>query len=236
MTVIPLLSAIISLVFAIFVLDQFFAHRRPYQLVWTIGLLMYAVSTIMEFSAGTWGISDVVYRIWYLFGAILVAAYLGMGTIYLLFRRNVAHIIMCVLAVASIYATVKVLSAEIDVSSLATLTGTAMPGDVRLLTPFFNIFGTLALVGGALYSAWFFWRHRVMKHRVLSNALLAIGAILPAAGGTHMRFNNDLSLFFVFEFLGIAIIFLGFLRSNDVFGIPRFPLIHGFARQNSGIK
>lgn len=29
---------------------------------------------------------------------------------------------------------------------------------VRLTTPFFNIYGLLTLVGGALYSAYLFWR------------------------------------------------------------------------------
>ncbi|MBI4295733.1 MAG: hypothetical protein HY667_01305, partial [Chloroflexi bacterium] len=32
------------------------------------------------------------------------------------------------------------------------------------------------------------------------------------------------------EIFGIIIIFLGFLRSREVFGLYRFPLVHGFAR------
>ena len=32
------------------------------------------------------------------------------------------------------------------------------------------------------------------------------------------------------ELLGIIIIFVGFLRSREVFGFLRVPLIHGFAR------
>ena len=42
MTFVPLMTSIVSLVFAVLVLDQFFAHRRPYQFVWSIGLLMCA--------------------------------------------------------------------------------------------------------------------------------------------------------------------------------------------------
>jgi hypothetical protein len=231
MSFIPFFTSIVALVFAILVLDQFFAHRRPYQFVWSLGLLMYTVSAGAEFAAGAWGITDMVYRLWYLFGAILVAAYLGMGTLYLLLRRGAANVVMGLLVTATIYAVVKVMTASIDVSGLEGLTGTAMPDGVRMLTPFFNIFGTLALVGGAIYSAWVFWRRRVMKHRVLSNILIAAGAILPAAGGTNMRLSGDLTLFYFLELAGIVIIFLGFLRSNEVFGITRFPLVHGFARQ-----
>ncbi len=76
-TILPLISAIVSLVFAAAVLDQFLARRRPYQLIWAIGLLMYFVSTGTEFWTEAWGLNETVYRLWYLFGAIFVAAYLG---------------------------------------------------------------------------------------------------------------------------------------------------------------
>ncbi len=48
---------------------------------------------------------------------------------------------------------------------------------VRLTTPFFNIYGLLTLVGGAIYSAYLFWRKRVLPNRVLGNVLIA--ASLP---------------------------------------------------------
>jgi hypothetical protein len=228
--VLPLISCVISLIFGLLVLDQFFARRRPYQLIWAIGLFMYFISTGTEFWAGTWGINDVIYRLWYLIGAIFVAAYLGMGTLYLLVKKRVAHIIMGILLAASIYSIIAVFTANIDISTLTSLTGTAMPLRVRLLTPFFNTFGTVALVGGALWSAWAFWRRRVMPHRVVSNILIAAGAILPAFGGIHIRFGGDIPLFYIFELLGVIIIFIGFLRTREVFGLYRFPLIHGFGK------
>lgn len=231
MSYIPLVSAIVSFVFALTVLDQFFARRKPYQLVWSIGLFMYAVSTFTEFWYFNFGLNQVIYRLWYLFGAIFVAAYLGMGTLYLLTRRRTAHIIMGILGVISLYAAVRAATVALDISNLPTLTGTAFPLDMRLiLTPLFNTFGTLALVGGAIYSAWAFWRRRVLPYRVVSNILIAIGAILPAVGGTHVRLGGGLPLFIVLELLGIIIIFVGFLRSREVFGFYRIPLIHGFRK------
>ncbi|XUX01184.1 MAG: hypothetical protein TUN42_04140 [Dehalogenimonas sp.] len=230
MTAVPLITSIVSLIFAVLVLDQFFAHRRPYQLVWCLGLLMYALSSGSEFVANNSGISEAVYKTWYLFGAILVAAWLGMGTLYLLLKRGVANIIMVVLAVVSIFAAFKVLTVSVDAGGLTGLATGIMPGGIVALTVILNIFGTLALVGGALYSAWFFWRNRTMKHRVLSNILIAFGAILPAMGGTNMRLSGDMTLFYFMEMAGIVIIFIGFLRSNEVFGVARFPLIHGFSK------
>jgi len=228
--VIPLASSIVSVGFAVTVLDQFFARRKPYQLIWAIGLFMYFISTGSEFWVETWGLNETIYRLWYLFGAIFVAAYLGMGTLYLLVPRRIAHIIMAILLVASFYAVFRVFTASLDLSTLQYLSGRAMPQGVRLMTPFFNTFGTVALVGGAIYSAWVFWRRRFMPHRVISNTLIAVGAILPAVGGTHMRLGGSLTTFYLLELVGIIIIFIGFLRSREVFGLYRFPLIHGFKR------
>jgi hypothetical protein len=223
-------SCVVSFIFALTVLDQFFARRKPYQLVWTIGLFMYFISTGTEFWVGTWGLNQIIYRLWYLFGAIFVAAYLGMGTLYLLTPRRIAHIIMAILLVASLYAIFQVFTASIDISTLHHLSGVAMPQWIRLMTPFFNTFGTVALVGGAIYSAWVFWRRRHMPHRVISNILIAVGAILPAFGGLHIRFGGTINLFYLFELLGVIIIFAGFLRSREVFGAYRFPLVHGVSR------
>ena len=153
-----------------------------------------------------------------------------MGTLYLLTPRRVAHIIMGILLVASLYAAFRVFTASIDLSTLRHLSGQAMPQGVRLMTPFFNTFGTVALVGGAIYSAWVYWQRRLMLHRVVSNILIAVGAMLPAVGGAGMRAGWPLWLFYVLELLGIVIIFIGFLRSREVFGLYRVPLIHGFRK------
>ncbi len=229
-TVIPLVSSIISLIFALTILDQFFARRKPYQLIWAIGLFMFFISTGSEFWTQAWGLNETVYRLWYLFGAIFVAAYLGMGTLYLLAPRRTARIILVILLVASLYATFRVFTASIDLSTIQYLSGEAMPRGIRLMTPFFNTFGTVALVGGAIYSAWVFWRRRFMPHRVISNVLIAVGAILPAVGGTSMRLGGALQLFYLLELLGVIIIFVGFLRSREVFGFYRFPFVHGFRK------
>jgi hypothetical protein len=232
MSYVPLVTCIISLVFAVTVLDQYFARRKPYQLLWAIGLFMYSLSTFTEFWWNVYGRNDIMYRLWYLVGAVLVAAYLGQGTLYLLMRRRTAHIIMAVLGAATVYAIVRVFSVDIDISTLPKLTGVGvMPADIRaIVTPVFNAFGTIALVGGAVYSAWIFWRKRILAHRVIANILIAVGALLPAAGGIHISGNGGLNLFFILELAGVIIMFIGFLRTREVFGLYRFPFVHGFKK------
>jgi hypothetical protein len=232
MAYIPLITCVVSLLFALSVLDQFLARRKSFQLLWAIGLFMYSLSTFTEFWWNVVEQNDFIYRLWYLIGAILVAAYLGQGTLYLLMRRRNAHIIMAVLGAATIFTAIRVFTLNIDISYLTKLTGVGvMPTDVRaVVTPIFNTFGTLALVGGALYSTFIFLRKRILPHRVVSNILIAVGALLPAAGGIHLSVASNLNLFFILELLGVIIMFLGFLRTKEVFGFYRFPLVHGFGK------
>ncbi|MEK7352888.1 MAG: hypothetical protein AABZ77_00080 [Chloroflexota bacterium] len=228
--IIPLISTIVSLIFAITVLDQFFARRKSYQLVWAIGLFMYFISIGSMFWIEAWGMNETAYRLWYLFGAVLVAAYLGMGTLYLLAKQRMAHIIMAILLLASVYAVFKIFTASIDVSTLQGFARDTIPQGMRNMF-YFNIFGTLALIGGAIYSAWVFWRRRTMPHRVISNILIAAGAMVTASGGTLARFGISSSTSHaIFILLGVTIMFVGFLRSKEVFGFYRIPLIHGFKR------
>jgi len=83
-TLLPLASSLLSLVFAAMVFEQWRQSRRSFQLVWAVGLLWYGISAGTEFAGSAFGWSEPLYRAWYLTGAYYVAAYLGMGTIYLL--------------------------------------------------------------------------------------------------------------------------------------------------------
>jgi len=213
---IPLISCIISIIFSIMVFAQYATRQKPYQLIWAIGLLMYSISTLAEFWAGTLGINDTVYRLWYLNGAIFVAAYLGMGTVYLLARRLISHVILGILVILSLFAIYRVFTVSVDISTLTSLNGSAMPTSIRLMTPLFNTFGTVTLVGGALYSAWFFWRRRSMPRRLVSNILIAVGAILPALGGTTAKLGGSTQYLYLLELIGIIVIFTGFLVNHEV--------------------
>lgn len=216
----PLLSFIISMIFAITIFLRYLKKHGLHQLLWSIGMLFYGIGGLCEAIYSLSGWNPLVFRLWYLFGAILVAAWLGQGTVYLLMKRSVANILMFILILGSIYATYRVFSAQLDPSLMTSglhtgseLSGKAIitPG-VRMLTPFFNMYGTLALVGGAIYSAFIFWRKRVLLNRALGNLLIAVGAILPAFGGTFSRFGIAGALY-ISEFLGAILLFLGFLRS-----------------------
>lgn len=89
--VLPFASSGLSFVFAILLIDQWRERRRPYQLIWAIGMLWYGVSAGTEFLGGFGGWSEPLYRTWYLVGAIWVAAWLGLGTVYLLRKTRFGY-------------------------------------------------------------------------------------------------------------------------------------------------
>ncbi len=80
---------------------------------------------------------------------------------------------------------------------------------VRLTTPFFNIYGLLTLVGGAIWSAFLFWRKRVMPNRVIGNVLIAAGALLIASASTLTRLGYGQFLY-LGELLSAILMFAGF--------------------------
>ena len=216
----PFVSFILSFVFAFFVFKRYLVRKGLYLLLWSIGMVFYGIGGFCEAFYGFFGWNPFIFRLWYLFGAILVAAWLGQGTVYLLARKRTAHILMVILGAASIFAVIRVFTAQLDPSLMSTSlhTGSELSGHaivtsgVRSLTPFFNIYGTLTLVGGAAYSAFIFWRKRVLLHRVIGNVLIAFGAILPAFGGSLSRFGIPGALY-ISELLGAILMFIGFMRA-----------------------
>jgi hypothetical protein len=101
--VLPLCSSLLSFVFFIFLIDQWRERRRPYQLVWAIGMLWYGLAAGTEFLGGAFGWSELLYRTWYLAGAIWVAGWLGMGTVLLLGRTRFGYALAGSLLLAGLF-------------------------------------------------------------------------------------------------------------------------------------
>jgi len=297
-------SSVLSFVFAAMVLDQWWQRRHSFQLVWVVGLACYGLSTGAEFLGGAFGWSDSIYRAWYLFGAFLVPAYLGAGTLYLLkktrfgyfvaasialggmfslaatakypgssaggyaalavalvaaaaiatataVRRELqAHVAMAFLVAGTLVVAGLVLTAHLTGGYVDTSThvpvAAAFPGFLRVSSVPFNAGGGLALVFGALYSAYIYMpKKRVvaarlgvlaiivnfftslpgavtallqgkLNSRVPATILIAVGALIPGVTSSLNRFGVTWS-FFLGEFLGLVLIFGGFIVSEEVF-------------------
>ncbi len=220
-----LAAAAISLIFAFVVYRQYVDRRRPYQLVWSVALLVFMLGSFCQFIAERNGWTDLIYRVWYYSGAMLAAAVLGQGTIYLMAPRRFAHASMGVLGfVAGVGLG---LSAAVPVDLTRALdhgavTGNGFPLFMLLLLVPLNTYGTVALVGGALWSVFKFWRKRTMGRRALGTLLIAIGGLTVALGGTANRFGIP-GLLYVTEMIGIAVIFVGYLQTVAQSAKPTAP-------------
>ncbi len=218
----PFASTVVMAVFTAWVLQRYLVRRRLSFLFWGIGLAMFGFGSFAEaFLAITW--NRWVFFGWYLFGAALTAAWIGHGTVYLLFRKKWVHVVTAVLIAGSLVATALMLQALARLDVTAFTPGVAiseqyreiMPavregGTVRLTTPFFNIYGLVTLVGGALYSSFLFWRKRVLPNRVVANILIAAGALSIGFASTLTRLGNG-SYLYLGELIAACLMFAGFV-------------------------
>jgi hypothetical protein len=217
----PFASTVVAVTFAVAVLLRFRRRGGLHLLFWGLGLVLYSMGTFAEFYS-TFAWSPLVFRMWYIGGALLTAAWLGQGTVYFLVRReNLAHYLAVGLILASAFAVAVMFATPLDESafdsgvSLSAQYKQIMPEDalVRRLTPLFNIYGTLWLVGGAVYSAWIFWRKGVLLNRAIGNVLIAAGALAPAIGGSLSRLGTT-EFLYVSELVGVVLMFVGFVRAT----------------------
>lgn len=220
---IPVFSTIITFAFAVAVFNRYRYKKGNHLLMWGIGLILYGLGTLTEVILGL-TFSPLALKVWYLSGAMLTAAWLGQGTIFLLIRRRgVAPALTALLALVSLLAIYLLLAAPI--TQAAASYDVAKPvsmqyreiltrgGLVILLTILLNIYGTIALVGGAAYSAYLFWRKRVLASRVLGNILIALGALMPAMAGSLVKAGLA-DWLYVSELLGAVIMYIGFIQST----------------------
>jgi hypothetical protein len=223
MNIIPLLSTLVTFGFAAAVLRRYSMRRGPHLLMWAIGLILYGLGTLSEVLLSL-NYNGTVLKVWYLTGAMLTAAWLGQGTIHLLIRRGrVAWWLTIGLAVVSIAGFVLIAAAPLTAGAANYQTSLPVSTQYKLiltrnsaiiaLTILLNIYGTIALVGGAIYSAYLFWRKQVLIQRVIGNILIAAGALFPAMAGSFVKAGLVDGLY-ISELLGAVLMFIGFIYAT----------------------
>ncbi len=226
---VPTLTAVLALGFAVAVLDQWRERRQTFQLIWAVGMAFFGIAAGCEAIAAATGWNETLYRTWYLTGAVWTAGWLGLGTAFLLNRTRFGYAFAFMLFLGGLFAFLTqskfdypgagaspiiyfigaailgltvavetyfqnerwpriaalgvlgatVLSVILMVTTTLPAPGFAVdpdtgqptaalfPGSLRLLTPFLNVTGGLALLFGALFSTYVF----MPKRRVLTYSL-----------------------------------------------------------------
>lgn len=219
------------IVFTVSVLQRFAVRRQAHFLFWGLGLAMFSAGSFAEAYFALFGWSALVFFLWYFFGAALNAGWIGHGTLLLLVRKRWRNVVTGLLIAGSVVAAFFMFQAMARLDPGQFTEGVAiseqyqqiMPpidqgGTVRLTTPFFNIYGLITLVGGALWSAWLFLRKRVLPNRVLGNVLIAAGALSIGAASTLTRMGYG-QLLYLGELTAAVLMYVGFVQAGKP--VPR---------------
>jgi hypothetical protein len=176
------------------------------------GVLCYGLGTLTEAIVGLFGWSEPVFKSWYILGALLGGFPLAQGSVYLIFKKRTADIMMYAVVAVIIVASAFVMASPIDYSLVepTRLTGKVLEwSKVRLVTPFVNMYAFVFLVGGATYSAYRYSKDSLYKARFVGNVFIAFGGLLPGIGGSFTKFGYT-EVLYVTELLGIILIYMGY--------------------------
>lgn len=217
---IPIVTTILSAVFFVILYNHWVFKNKPsYLFWWMIGVLCYGLGTLTESIVGVFQWSEPVFKSWYILGALLGGFPLAQGSVYLIFQKRTADIMMYVVVSIIVVASVLVILSPIDYSLVEhnRLTGKVLVWkNVRLITPFVNIYAFIFLVGGAAYSAYRYRQNPEFKSRFWGNVYIAIGGLLPGIGGSFTKLGYT-EVLYVTELVGILFIYGGYriIRSGS---------------------
>jgi len=206
--VLPFITAVVSAVFAIVVAMR--SKGRPALVMWAIGFAMFALAALAGALARSGTEPETMYRVFYLFGGILNVTWLGLGTMFLLAPRTGRASLVAVLlfSLVAAYATfTTAVNLQVALDSGRGYPDGSLP---RILAGIGSGLGSVVLIGGALWSGWIFLRRRHNGKRALANAIIAVGVLIVAAGGT-VTFTGANGVLETTNLVGLVVMFAGFL-------------------------
>ena len=220
MIVLPILAALISLLFGIHLLVRSGRRRSWAEAVWGVAMLMFAAAS----AALTLGVLDswstAEFRTYWLFGAVLNVPYLGVGELYLLSRRRwIGHLGLVVVLAATAWAAAEVRTAPLDAQVLRTqefFTGREVLGaeaSARALALVYSYAGTAVLVLGILWSALGIRGRPELRPRLWGVLLIALGALVVAGGAAFAAVGN-FGGFSATLAGGVGVMYAGFLMAT----------------------
>jgi hypothetical protein len=221
---IPILTTLLAIPFSLEIYRRY--RRFPdrlHLLWWALGIATYGVGTLTESLTTLLGWQEPIFRAWYVSGALLGAAPLAQGTVYLMLSRKVAHALTVLLIAYVVIASAAVYLSPIDYAAVEThrLSGRVFAWQwVRMFSPLVNLYAVVFLIGGAIMSALRYSADPSTRHRMWANVFIAVGAILPGIGGTATRMGH-VEVLYVTELVGMMLTWMGYRMSVRPVVVPR---------------
>lgn len=224
-------ATLVACAFALITFDRWHRRGQAHELAWTIALVLFACGSLALWWAETTGWTLIIFRIFFLTGAVLNVAWLALGTIYLLAGTKIGNRVRALLTSLTAFA--------VGVISIAPAKRQIIDGEFPSARELFGVLPrVLAVVGsgvpaliiitGALWSTWGLFKkptpnlsntvERIVDSRLrraLGNVLIATGTLVLSASGTVAgRLGKDRA-FAVTLLVGLCILFAGFLVASN---------------------
>ncbi|MBT8199103.1 MAG: hypothetical protein KJO36_01175 [Acidimicrobiia bacterium] len=196
-TIMALAAAGVATAFFVDLAMGYRVRPRRHVAVWALAIAMYAIATWALVVGVVFGWTDPVFRVFYLFGAILNVPFLALGSLYLAAPKTASRLLEFFVIFGLLAAFVVItaptvntvptdgLPAGSDVFASFREVGPTGPRFWALVA---NVLGTLVLIGLAIVSI--LRLARVNRTSVLANGLVIAGVLAPVYGGTLFAFGE----------------------------------------------
>jgi hypothetical protein len=148
-------------------------RRRPELAAWAASLAAYAVASAALAWGAAYGWSDAAFRAYYLFGGLLTAPLLGLGSLLLVGLRLALPVALLYCGLAAGVALAEPLSTPVSGTEIPDASEHLDLFPARVLAIVGNSAGTLAVVAVAL---------RTIRRRPIGNTLILSGVAVAAVG------------------------------------------------------
>lgn len=209
-TPIAVFAAVAASLFTFDLWRDYSRKPRPHIVAYAVGMTMFALATWMLVIALVWVWSPLVYRTFYLFGAVLNIPFLALGSMFLVVGKRAGHAMTILLGAFSAISITLVATTPFQ----SQLPEHGIPHDIfttgfgpRVFAAVGGGLGATILIVLALVSV---FRFRKTNPRVVWGSLLIVaGTFAAAAGGTNLAFG-EAGWFATSLFLAAALIWAGY--------------------------
>lgn len=188
------LSAIAATAASLFAADlwrDYSRRSRPHIAAYATGMTMFAIATWALFGGVGFGWTGGFYRTFFLLGAVLNIPFLALGSMFLVVGKRSGHATTLFLGALTAISTTLTLTVPFE----RPLPDGGIPHDMfatgfspRLFAIIGGALGTTILVALALVSLFRFWKKS--RHLVWGNALILLGVLAAASGGTGLALGE----------------------------------------------
>ena len=196
-------AALVALRFAGDLARAYRRRRAPELAAWSASLLAYAVAA----GALAWGTAagwdEVSFRLYYLFGGLLTAPLLGVGSLLLAGKRRAVPLALVYCGLAAGVTVAEPLTGSVRGTTIPEAQAYLDLFPARILAIVGNSAGTLAVVAVALAT---------LARRPLGNALIVAGTAVAAAGSAVAGLGAAETT--VFILVAVVLLYAGFLASS----------------------